>query len=227
MAGSVRSRPAVPSAVRKGKYDLWPNMIMLFCLQSYYDHTADTRVLEPDDQILPVGIARAGRRFPATASGSSNARRTTSTASIGSTTERATRGCSISPTKIHRHTANWTDDVANWHNVNMAQAFGGPTTYFMQSGDPRHLRASYRNYAKIRDLYGQVPGGMFAGDENCRAGFHDPHQAIETCGMVEMMLSHETLVGITGDLLWADRCEDVAFNSLPAALTADFRRCGI
>ncbi|MBN2450155.1 MAG: glycoside hydrolase family 127 protein, partial [Lentisphaeria bacterium] len=28
---------------------------------------------------------------------------------------------------------------------------------------------------------------------------------------------------ITGDLLWADRCEDVAFNSLPAALTADLR----
>ncbi len=41
--------------------------------------------------------------------------------------------------------------------------------------------------------------------------------------MVEMMLSQERLVNFTGDLLWADRCEDVAFNSLPAALTADFR----
>jgi hypothetical protein len=36
-------------------------------------------------------------------------------------------------------------------------------------------------------------------------------------------LSMETLVGITGDLLWADRCEDVAFNSLPAALRADMK----
>jgi hypothetical protein len=72
-------------------------------------------------------------------------------------------------------------------------------------------------------MYGQVPGGMFGGDENCRPGFTDPRQAIETCGMVEMMLSTERLVCLTGDLVWADRCEDVAFNSLPAALTADLK----
>ncbi len=41
--------------------------------------------------------------------------------------------------------------------------------------------------------------------------------------MVEMMLSTEMLTWITGDLLWADRCEDVAFNSLPAALTGDLK----
>jgi hypothetical protein len=39
--------------------------------------------------------------------------------------------------------------------------------------------------------------------------------------MVEMMLSTETLYTITGNPDWADRCEDVAFNSYPAALTAD------
>ena len=33
--------------------------------------------------------------------------------------------------------------------------------------------------------------------------------------MVEMMLSHEMLAWITGDLTWADRCEDVAFNYVP------------
>ena len=30
----------------KGRSDLWPNMIMLFCLQDYYDHSGDRRVLE-------------------------------------------------------------------------------------------------------------------------------------------------------------------------------------
>lgn len=32
------------------------------------------------------------------------------------------------------------------------------------------------------------------------------------------MASHQLLTRITGDPLWADRCEELAFNSLPAAL---------
>ena len=70
------------------------------------------------------------------------------------------------------------------------------------------------------DEYGQVPGGMFAADENARAGHTGPRQAAETCSMAEYMLSHEMLIGITGDAKWADRAEDVAFNSLPAAMTS-------
>jgi hypothetical protein len=80
-----------------------------------------------------------------------------------------------------------------------------------------------RYFRDIRRLYGQVPGGLFGSDENCREGFTGPRQAVETCGMVEFMLSCETLLWISGDLTWADRCEDVAFNSLPAALTADLK----
>ena len=105
----------------------------------------------------------------------------------------------------------------------MSQAFGEPTTFWLQTKEARHLQASYRNYDKIRRLYGQVPGGMFGGDENCRPGYSDPRQAIETCGMVEMMASTERLAWLTGDMLWADRCEDVAFNSLPASMLADMK----
>ena len=93
----------------------------------------------------------------------------------------------------------------------------------MQSKDRNHLDAAERNWRKMRDMYGQVPGGMFGGDENCRPGFTGPRQAVETCGMVEMMLSHEILLTIDGNVKWADRCEDVAFNSLPAAFTADMK----
>ena len=93
----------------------------------------------------------------------------------------------------------------------------------MQSGDPEHLEAAYRNHRKVREMYGQVPGGMFGADENARAGYNGPRQAIETCGIVEQMLSDETLLLITGDPFWADHCEEVAFDSLPAALTADMK----
>src|SRR5262249_54208547 len=48
-------------------------------------------------------------------------------------------------------------------------------------------------------------------------------QAAETCSMVEFMNSFEQLAAMSGDGLWADRAEEVAFNSLPAAFTADYR----
>ena len=43
-------RPARPGGAAtvgstKGKYDLWPNMVMLDCLQSYHEFTGDKRVL--------------------------------------------------------------------------------------------------------------------------------------------------------------------------------------
>ncbi len=206
----------------KGREDLWPNMIMLFCLQDYYDYTGDKRVITlmtnymkylmtvPEDRFI-VGYWPKMRAADLLFSVYWLYNRTGDKflLDLGN--------------KVYRHTADWTKDVINWHNVNMSQAFGGPTTYYMQSKNTIHLEASYRNWQKIRDMYGQVPGGMFGGDENCRPGYTDPRQAIETCGIVEMMLSHETLLTITGDPVWADRCEDVAFNSMPAAFTADMK----
>jgi hypothetical protein len=66
--------------------------------------------------------------------------------------------------------------------------------------------------------YGQFPGGGFAGDEIARPGYSDPRQGFETCGIVEFMASHELMHRITGNPVWADRVEQLAFNSLPAAL---------
>ncbi|NLH41615.1 MAG: transcriptional initiation protein Tat, partial [Planctomycetes bacterium] len=52
---------------------------------------------------------------------------------------------------------------------------------------------------------------------------YGPRQGIETCASVEFMLSCEMLLKIAGDLTWADRCEDVAFNTFPPAMTADLK----
>jgi len=94
----------------------------------------------------------------------------------------------------------------------------------MQQGADEKLRdGAERNYQKVMGVYGQVPGGMFGADENVRPGFTDPRQAAETCSMVEFMHSFEMLTRITGQSIWADRCEEVAFNSLPAATTEDLK----
>ena len=71
--------------------------------------------------------------------------------------------------------------------------------------------------------YGQFPGGGFAADENCRPDCVDPRQGFETCSWVEFLHSFEMLTRISGNPLWADRCEEIVFNSLPAAFTPDIK----
>ncbi len=208
------------AARNTGRSDLWPNMIALFCLQAYYEHSQDPRVLDlmtryfrwqlsvPDEKFLPPFWQQQ--------------RAADNLYSVHWLYNRTGEPWLLDlATKIHRNMANWTEGVASWHNVNIAQAFGGPATYYVQSHDPKHLLAAERNYREVRRLYGQVPGGMFGGDENCRPGYDGPRQAIESCGVVEQMLSDETLLRITGNLVWADRCEDVAFNTLPATTTPE------
>jgi hypothetical protein len=120
--------------------------------------------------------------------------------------------------KIHAGSADYTGGIPNGHNVNLAQGFREPAQYGLLDPDPKFTAATYRDYDTVMGMYGQFPGGGFAGDENCRPGYIDPRQGFETCGIVELMHSHQMLARMTGDPVWLDRCEDLAFNSLPAAL---------
>lgn len=120
--------------------------------------------------------------------------------------------------KMHTLGADWTGATPSRHNVNIAQGFREPAQYAQVTGSAELTRATYRAYDRVMDVYGRFPGGGMAGDENYRPGFTDPRQGFETCGIVEFMASHELLTRITGDPVWADRCEDLAFNMLPASL---------
>ncbi|MEY9856385.1 hypothetical protein ABH935_001989 [Catenulispora sp. GAS73] len=119
---------------------------------------------------------------------------------------------------MHSSSANWLNNLPTPHNVNLAQGFREPAVYALRSGQSGMTQNSYQNYASIMGRWGQFPGGGFAGDENGRIGYTDPRQGFETCGIVELMASHELMNRLTGDPVWADRCEQLAFNMLPAAL---------
>jgi hypothetical protein len=110
-------------------------------------------------------------------------------------------------------------DTPTWHNVNFSQGFREPALYslFVSPPDPTLVQASYDHCQMLINKYGQFAGGTFAGDENCRDSYGDPRQGLETCGICELMYSFEILTRTTGDGTWADRCEILAFNSLPAA----------
>lgn len=205
-----------------GKPDLWPHMVMLNILQSYYEFSGDQRVLGVMTRYL-----KWENQLPPTAFGEGYWPKIRA----GDNIESAFWLYNRIPTnsgwlldlakKIHDGMARWDEDVINWHNVNLAQGFRAGTVFWMQSKNPKHLESAERNYSKLMDMYGQFPGGGFVGDENCRPGYTDPRGGIETCAIVEFMHSFEMLTKVTGNPLWADRCEEIAFNSLPASMTPD------
>jgi Beta-L-arabinofuranosidase, GH127 catalytic domain/Beta-L-arabinofuranosidase, GH127 middle domain len=216
------------------KMDLWPNMLVLSCLQSLYEATEDERVIPflrryfqfelslPETDLLPESwqklrggenlesvywlYNRTGERFLLDLAG-----------------------------RIYKRTADWETDIINperdknweasgfYHGVNITMGIRYPAVYWQQSRDRKYLDLVEKNYRLVMSQYGQQPGGMFGADENIRPGYGDPRQGAETCSMVEFMHTHEALLKITGETRHADRCEEIAFNSLPAAMTPDLR----
>lgn len=202
--------------------DIWPNMLVLNALQSYHEWSGDPRIIPfmtryfrwllamPEERLLPGSWqkVRAGDNLESVLWLYNR----TGDADLIELAHR-----------LHRRTIPWSEGIANWHGVNIAQGFREPGVYWLLSHEGAHLGAVSRNYDEVMRLYGQVPGGMFGADENCRKGFDDPRQAAETCTMAEFMHSFQMLTRMTGHIEWADRCEDVAFNSLPAAFLPDYK----
>ncbi|MBR4756992.1 MAG: glycoside hydrolase family 127 protein, partial [Bacteroidales bacterium] len=151
-----------PDNRSNGKPDLWPNMIMLWCLQSYYEYTEDARVLDfmanyfhweltvPDEDFLEEywGSSRAGDNIQSVI-----------------WLYNRTGDESVLPLieKIHRNAQNWHQDsnLPNWHNVNISQCFREPAQYYSYSTDSSMLAATYNTFDLIRRTFGQVPGGMW------------------------------------------------------------------
>ncbi len=205
------------------KDDLWPNMLALFSLQSYYEYTKNPKVIDlmtdffawvdtvPDGELLKVYWAnqRGGDLLYSV---------------LWLYNQTGDEKLLKTAEKIRRNTADWWNPVLqNWHNVNIAQCFRTPALWWQVTGDPSDLKATYNNFWQVRAISGQVPGGMFGGDELVRPGCGDPRQGSETCGIFEQMTSDMILLRITGDTFWADHCENVAFNTAPACTLANFQ----
>ncbi|SEF75889.1 beta-L-arabinofuranosidase domain-containing protein [Parabacteroides chinchillae] len=207
-----------------GKQDFWPNMIVLWIVQSYYEYSGDQRIIDfmsnycnylltvPDEDFLYSywENSRGGDNLWSV---------------VWLYNRTGDKKLLALAEKLHKNTADWTKstELPNWHNVNIAQCFREPATYFLFNKDSAMLEASYNVQSLIRRAFGQVPGGMFGADENARTGFFDPRQGTETCGFVEQMASDEIMLLITGDPYWAENCEDVAFNSYPASMMPDYK----
>ena len=214
--------PTSNLTANSGKPDIWPNMVILSALQSYYEVSGDMRVLHLMSRYFKWVLTIPKADF--LLSYWEPQRVGDNIATIYWLYNRTGETWLFDVVeKLHASGANWTAGVANWHGVNMAQGFREPAEYYVLTGDRSLINATENDYRTMRKNFGEVPGGLYGADENARKGFSDPRQAAETCTMVEMMLSDEMLLTITGDPQWAERCEDVTFNSLPASMTSDLK----
>jgi hypothetical protein len=221
-------------AENRAKGDLWPNMLVLSCAQSLYEATGDARVIPfmtkyfrfeynlPVARLLPGSWQklRGGENLE----------------SVYWLYNRTGEAWLLDlARRLYERTADWESDVISpqkdktweasgfYHGVNISMGIRYPGVFFQQARDRKYLDIVEKNYRLLMDAYGQQPGGMFGADENIRPGHGDPRQGAETCSMVEFMNSDESLLKITGEGRYADRCEEIAFNSLPAAMTPDLK----
>jgi len=220
--GSQRPDGYFGPEANRAANDLWPNMLALWALRTDYEARRDPRTLQtmlryarwmnsiPEERLLPGSWqkVRGGDNLDIL---------------HWLYNETGESWLLDLAARNHRRTDDWTRGVASVHGVNFAQGFREPGQWFQQSRNPADLGAAERNYLAFRRDFGQTPGGMYGADENARPGHTGPRQCAETCAFVEMMLSAEMLLAISGQTRWADRCEEVAYNSLPASMTPDLR----
>ncbi len=231
-----------PHSLDRGKQDFWPNMIALYCVQSYYEFTGDKRIIDfmsryfkyqltvPDENFLKgywQGLRSGDNLYSVI--WLYNRTGDQSLLDLGEKIHRCGTSWNSRYTELSvtgdeaKKYPEWWSLLPDWHNVNIAQGFREPAIYSQLSHNPDDVQASYEVFQIIREHFGQVPGGMYGADEMARPGYADPRQAIETCGIVEQMNSNENMLCITGDNFWADHTENVAFNTYPAATMPDFK----
>ncbi len=103
------------------------------------------------------------------------------------------------------------------HIVNLMMALKSEAVFSGLSGQDPNAFAS-RMYGLMEKHHG-TPVGTVQGDE-CLAG-RSPVRGTELCAVVEEMFSCEVLASVTGNAFWLDLLEKLAFNALPATLSAD------
>lgn len=198
-----------------GDPDFWPHMPALYAIRSYQEVTGDPAVLPFLTKYFAFQNAQKPEMFGKSWAG---LRWGDNLDSIYWLYNRTGKPFLLDLAhKIHANSYDWTNGPPNLHNVNFAQGFREPAQYGTLGRDPKFSAATERQYEAVMGEFGQMAGGGFAGDENARHGFRDPRQGFETCGIAEYMLSFQILTRQSSAPVWMDRCEDLAFNMLPAS----------
>ena len=109
------------------------------------------------------------------------------------------------------------------HGVNIMEAIKTGPVWSRVTGNASDLNNAEAALRFIDTNAYSSDGTMTAGDcLNVVVQPHDPTEGVETCAVVESMYSLRTSYEITGNPLFYDRLEHIAFNALPLTTAKDF-----
>lgn len=210
----------------RAKEDWWPHMVMLKVLQSYYEATADQRVIDLMSRYFRYQMNHIQEKPLDHWTHWAKSRGGENLASIYWLYNLTGEIWLLDLGKIiFEQTLDWTGRFEStnmyqwdWHGVNTAMGIKQPAIWYQFSKDDRYLKAVRRGIDELMHYHGQVYG-LWAADE-LLAG-KDPTKGTETCTVVEYMFSLESVLKISGDPFYGDVLERVAFNALPACLERD------
>ncbi|MBQ4151177.1 MAG: glycoside hydrolase family 127 protein [Clostridia bacterium] len=120
-----------------------------------------------------------------------------------------------------KYKETWKRPLFKWtlytHIVNLNMTFKEEAVIATLLG--KKIKNKAEKFWNILDKYNGTAVATFTGDE-CLAGKYN-NQGFELCSVVELMYSCEILYALTGDPIWAERLEKMAFNALPATISDD------
>ncbi|KAJ3784162.1 hypothetical protein GGU10DRAFT_377002 [Lentinula aff. detonsa] len=106
----------------------------------------------------------------------------------------------------------------SWHGVNMAEGLKALPATYRFTRNQSDIDGANTSWDLMFKYHGR-PSGAYAADEML-AGL-EAVRGTELCLVVEAMFSGSYLYQVIGDLKYADRVERMAYNALPATITAD------
>jgi hypothetical protein len=218
-----------PGIQRDNSHDWWPKMVMLKVLKQYYDATSDPRVIhlltnyfkyqlkelpqKPLDHWTFWSRYRAGDNLMVVY-WLYNITGDAFLLDLANLLHQQT----FDYTNAFLHT-NLLSTSGSVHGVNLAQGMKEPVIYYQQQPDNKYLEATRKGFDDLRKFNGMAQG-MYGGDEALHG--NNPTQGAELCSVVEMMFSLESILEVSGEVSYADQIEKIAFNALPAQISADF-----
>jgi hypothetical protein len=227
---SINSQKPDGSFGPAGNNDWWPRMVMTYALRQYAEATGDPRVVPMLDKYLKY-VAANLEHHHLTEWGKARAGDQIDTA-FWVFNRNGDPDMLKAADLLHAQAYDWTDifthnrflefgnDFMPKHAVNVTQALKFSPVWYQRSksdADRDAFKAGMVHLLAGTTLPLDVPTGteMLAG--------RSAIQGVETCTVVEQMLSDETNVAILGDPTIADMLERTAYNAMPGAMTKDLK----
>ncbi|MEJ7738500.1 MAG: beta-L-arabinofuranosidase domain-containing protein [Chitinophagaceae bacterium] len=227
--GPSKDYPHERGIQRDNSRDWWPKMVMLKILKQYYSATGDKRVIHLMTNYFKYQLKELPQKpldhwtFWARYRGGDNLMVVYWLYNITGDKFLLELGDLIHKQSFDFTNAFLVTDMlskeGSIHCVNLAQGMKEPLIYYQHHPEKKYVDATNKGFEDIKK-YNGMAHGLYGGDEALHG--NNPTQGSELCTAVEMMFTLETMIGITGNVGYADHLEKIAFNALPAQVTDDF-----